>query len=313
MVFRSGRIAILSVLLLLGSILQAFAAEGGTMWRLDAPAADGLPRNLRLCSDAAGLRTEENQNIWEGIDWLRISGSGQPAEAELPVLYARIRQETAAPVYILDLRQESHGFFGGSAVSWYGKNNWSNRGMNAKQAEADDILQLDKALNQEIEAVPLGNEDKASFQAVSGIVKHAVTEREAAEKAGFRYVRIAATDQVWPEPQAVDEFLEFYKSLPAEPVWVHFHCQAGHGRTTIFMAMYDMLRNPNAALETIAARQKLIGGTDVLAAADESTGSWRARLTNEKARNMRLFYRYVQEQQPAGFAVSWTEWLQKNQ
>ena len=313
MKLRSGKIAILSVLLLLVSMLQVFAADGGTMWRLDAPAADGLPRNLRLSSDAAGLSTEENQNIWEGIDWLRISGSGQPAEAELSVLYARIRQETTAPVYILDLRQESHGFFGGSAVSWYGKNNWSNRGMNAKQAEADDILQLDKALNQEIEAVPLGNEDKASFKSVSGIVKHVVTEREAAEKAGFHYVRIAASDQVWPEPQAVDEFLEFYKSLPAEPVWVHFHCQAGHGRTTIFMAMYDMLRNPNAALETIAARQKLLGGTDVLAEADESTGSWRAKLTNEKARNMRLFYRYVQEQQPAGFAVSWTEWLQKNQ
>ena len=251
--------------------------------------------------------------VLDGLKWLRISGSGQPAEESLQSLYECIHEESLVPIYLVDLRQESHGYFGGSAVSWYGKNNWSNRGMNAAEVERDEKQQLTKALHHDIEAVPLGNEDKASFSAQKAVVEHAVTEREAAEKLGFRYVRIAATDQVWPEPQAVDEFLQFYKSLPSEPVWVHFHCQAGHGRTTIFMAMYDILRNPQQPLSAIAQRQRLLGGTDVLAEPAADSGEWRAKLTREKARGMRLFYEYVQEEKDAGFPVTWSAWLKQKE
>lgn len=303
-------------LLLLGGVLfshlPAVQADGGTMWRLDAPASAELPRNFRMSSDAAKLQDMGRWMNLSGMDWLRISGSGQPAEAGLGALYERLREETMVPIYLVDLRQESHGFFGGAAVSWYGKNNWSNRGMGAAAVEADEQERLSFARNQMVEALPLGNEDKAAFAAQKGIVKHAVTEREAAEKLGFHYVRIAATDQMWPEPQAVDAFIRFYQSLPEGPVWVHFHCQAGHGRTTIFMAMYDILRNPNLPLEDIAAREQGIGGTDVLAQADEGSGSWRAKLTNEKAAKMQLFYQYVQEQEAANFAVSWSSWLQSH-
>ena len=265
-------------------------------WRLDAPAGSVMPRNFRMGADIMAVAGDE-EDLVQGADWLRISGSGQPSEAGLAVLYERLRQETMVPLYLVDLRQESHGFFGGAAVSWHEEHNWGNRGQTASVAEKDEAARLQAAVHHSTEAVPMGVEDTAAIpEKLHGIVERAVTERTAAEKLGFHYVRIAATDQVWPEPQAVDAFLDFYKSLSDEPVWVHFHCQAGHGRTTIFMTMYDILRNPELPLEVIVRRQNLIGGTDGLA-------------QSEKAAMLRSFYRYVQQNRADGFQMSWRTWL----
>lgn len=42
-------------------------------------------------------------------------------------------------------------------------------------------------------------------------------------------------------PENIDEFIKLYKSLPKD-AWLHFHCEAGKGRTTTFLAMYDMMK-----------------------------------------------------------------------
>ena len=79
------------------------------------------------------------------------------------------------------------------------------------------------------------------------------------------------------------------------------------------MAMYDILRNPQQPLSAIAQRQRLLGGTDVLAEPAADSGEWRAKLTREKARGMRLFYEYVQEEKDAGFPVTWSAWLKQKE
>lgn len=42
-----------------------------------------------------------------------------------------------------------------------------------------------------------------------------------------------------------------------------FHCEAGEGRTTAYMAMYDMMKNPDVSLKDILYRQHLLGGNYV--------------------------------------------------
>ena len=284
----------------------ALAAAQEPCWRLDAPAEMGLPRSFRTSGDAFSGGELISR---EGLDWLRISGSGQPSEAGLSVLYDHIRELTMAPVYLLDLRQESHGFAGGNGVSWYSQHNMANRDKTAVQVEAIEQEQLAGLVDHELDAVPLGREDTASFVPVKAEVKKVVTEREAATRLGFRYVRIAASDQMWPDPQAVDDFMDFYKSLPDEPVWVHFHCQAGHGRTTIFMVMYDMLRNPELPLEAIAARQAAQGGSNLLAPVKGQDRT--AQLNRDRRIKLCLFYRYVQENNGAGYPIKWSDWLKK--
>jgi len=134
------------------------------------------------------------------------------------------------------------------------------------------------------------------------------TEKELVEAAGLRYKRIAATDHIWPSPAAVDEFVQFYKSMP-EDVWLHFHCQAGEGRTTEFLAMYDILKNPAVPLQDILYRQCLLGGSYVAHVEPEGSTYWKVPYYAEKAKHIALFYRYVQENEGAGFAVSWSDWL----
>ena len=139
-------------------------------------------------------------------------------------------------------------------------------------------------------------------------MEEAQTEKELVEAAGLRYKRITATDHIWPSPAAVDEFVQFYKSLP-EDIWLHFHCQAGEGRTTEFLAMYDILKNPAVPLQDILYRQCLLGGSYVAHVEPEGSTYWKVPYYVEKAKHIALFYRYVQENEGAGFAVSWSAWL----
>lgn len=91
--------------------------------------------------------------------------------------------------------------------------------------------------------VPLGKTDPKLFGPLTLTITKTQTEEQVVKEAGLRYVRFATTDSSWPEPQTVDRFVEFVRNLP-ENTWLHFHCHAGHGRTTSFVAMYDRMRNP---------------------------------------------------------------------
>lgn len=292
-----------ALLLLLASVVQA----KGLAWRLDtAPDSDEL-RSFRTSWDA--FREVENPPTRAGLDELRISGSGQFAAAGVPVLVSRIRALTDAPIYVVDLRQESHGFVDGTAVSLHGSRNQANAGRTAPEVEADEEEQLATLRSTDFTAVPMGYADTAVMEPFETTVQEVQTERALIEGAGLQYVRIAATDQVWPEPQAVDAFLDFYRTLPDTPVWLHFHCHAGHGRTTTFMALYDMLCNPELEAETVTWRQYLLGGSDLLAMPEDSDTGWKAEAARERIAMLHLFHVYVNEQQPAGFVLSWSEWL----
>lgn len=73
------------------------------------------------------------------------------------------------------------------------------------------------------------------------------------------YVRFTATDHLWPDAGEIERFRRFAANLPKD-AWLHFHCVAGEGRTTAFMTMYDMLKNPDVPYEDIVLRQLRIGG-----------------------------------------------------
>ena len=80
------------------------------------------------------------------------------------------------------------------------------------------------------------------------------------------------------------------RSLPPD-AWVHFHCEAGMGRTTTMMILWDIYNNPELPLETIVERQHLIGGAQIsLYPQEERKGSWKFNESQSRARIIHMFY-----------------------
>ena len=138
-------------------------------------------------------------------------------------------------------------------------------------------------------------------------VEHASTERDVVEVNRAAYVRLTVTDHARPLDEEVDRFILAVRTLP-ENGWAHFHCEAGRGRTTTFMVLYDMLRNAtHVSLEDIARRQQLIGyDYDMLRPPDP--GNWKAPYTDDRIAFIRAFYDYASANPGAG-PQPWSEWL----
>jgi hypothetical protein len=276
------------------------------IWDIDLKLANAFPRNFRTTDDPLKASKGETPATI-GLSDLRASGSGEFTPEGLKLVLARTR----GPVTVFDLRQETHIFVNGLPVSWYASRDWANVGRSQRAIEADEAARVQSLKpGSEIdirpgEAVKKGNANSAELQRVK--VKSTSTERDVVGGAGTGYVRITVTDHARPLDDEVDRFVLAVRALP-ENAWAHFHCEAGLGRTTTFMVLYDMLRNANrVSLEDIARRQKdLSHGYDVLQPAE--LGNWKAPYTADRAAFVRAFYDYARAN-PNGRPQRWSEWL----
>jgi len=242
-----------------------------------------------------------------GLDTLCISGSAQFSAPQFQDLADRLRACAAGrTVYVIDLRQESHVLVNeGIPLSWYGSHNWANAGMTSAEAEADEAACFGGMIGTTVSA--FAREDDTPINETRINIQSVTTERERVEREGFVYVRLAIQDHTWPTPEEIDDFIRLVRDLDPDQVWLHFHCQAGKGRTGIMMMIYDMMRNPDVAMEDIAIRQTMLGGSYPLYT--EDSDSYKAPLYAQKARMTPLFYAYVQQAHAGGFSVLWSDWL----
>jgi hypothetical protein len=140
-------------------------------------------------------------------------------------------------------------------------------------------------------------------------VTSVATEASVAHKAGFNYWRLTATDHIWPDATIVDQFISLYRNLPTN-AWLHFHCEAGKGRTTTFMALYDMMRNPHVPLYDILKRQEALGGISLMATGNEK--GWKAPYSKQRSDMLALFHQYVTETTYTNYATPWSTWLNRH-
>ncbi len=295
------------IFLLSASIFSAASAKKiSGIWRLDG-SASAAPRNFRLMTDDWKIDSRGKEPTRAGLNELWASASGQPSESSLKTIREKIlEQEPDAKIFILDLRQESHGFANSLPVSWYIEKNRANAGKNSREVERDEIERLENLRGVETTFEPLGNEDKNNFKPVTIVPRFMQTERELCENLGLNYKRFAAADMQFPSPEVVDDFIIFVANLP-ENAWLHFHCQAGHGRTTTFLVMYDILKNPNLPLEEICRRQYLLGGSNLLL--EPQGNDWYSKTARDRAKKIRLFYDWVQGTNSEQIGLQWSEWL----
>jgi hypothetical protein len=275
-----------------------------TILVIDAVNKSGLPRNFRMTNDLIKAGPAKLPNL-QGLSELMASGSSQFSEKELQGIKQKINYNY--PITVVDLRQESHGFVNGMAVSWYGKNNEANIGLTKEEVLQDEQQKLAQLAQTKMITI---NYPRKSFKQPIRVVAPFTVQNEETlvQSIGLNYMRIPVTDHHRPDDIEVDRFIAFVKSLP-KGTWLHFHCRAGIGRTTIFLEMYDMMFNAKQVeFKDIIERQVLLGGKNVI---NDYKKHNRNKNFIEKARFIQRFYIYCKTNRD-NFNTSWTEWLKRS-
>jgi Inositol hexakisphosphate len=255
------------------------------------------PRNLRTMLSEVG-RTRVNL---QGLHELKVSGSGQFSEKTFPTVIHFLSIDPEKLI-VLDLRQESHGFINGTAISWTdGQYNYANVNKAKSEIEVDENQRLKLALQaKQIQVDPI---QKPTLLKVFS----ATTERDFIERYGSAYVRMPVVDHNRPSNEVLDEFIELIRNLPGDR-WIHMHCRAGKGRTTTFLTLFDIAKNAqNVGLQDILDRQKLIGGIDLTNVIKEDPE--KNRRAHERLEFIRSFYLYCQ--QVPDFRIKWSDWVKQ--
>lgn len=272
-------------------------------------------RNFRTCCDLPG-NTNGGINP-TGLVSLGASGSSTFDSRGLNSILQRISSvRTQAggktgPVTIIDLRQESHGYInGGVPISWMGERDWANKDLSDEQVLALETRLLDRVRTD-------GNaliSDEANYKAGNPnprpvTVTNLLTEKQLVEQAGVRYVRLMVTDHLRPTDAEVDRFITTVRNLP-EDGWVHFHCHAGRGRTTMFLVLWDILHNAGqVSLADITKRQSELAGGDIELLSVTKNLDWQRAAAQDRKDFLTQFYEYAKTKPLQTNAPSWSEWL----
>lgn len=242
-----------------------------TLIVLDSASNSGLPDRFR------------------DITNLNISGSSQFTKSQINNLKEAINKPN---IYIVDLRQESHGMLNDFAISFFSPYTDLNNGLTTEE--------VIKKENSQLSSIKIGS-DVDIYHKTGRLFKEVTAEFVSNEDSivtndNMQYKRYAVKDNGSPTPIIVDNFVEFIKNKPTD-LHIHFHCDAGEGRTTLFMAMYQtMLNNTNLSLNQIISYQYNIGGV---------------LLTDNKNQLefLQEFYNYVSENKSTNYEKTYSQWI----
>ena len=91
---------------------------------------------------------------------------------------------------------------------------------------------------------------------------------------------------------------DFIKNKP-EGQHLHFHCDAGEGRTTTFMVLYQIMTdNGNLSLDQILCYQYNMGGITLTDDVD-------------RAYFLNAFYNYVEENKTDNYSIKFSQWIKQ--
>ena len=268
-----------------------------------------LPALSCAAQETAFIRIDRDdpdawRNELENVRFLEdenMSGSAQFSETQFHEL-AKDLKERSDDVWVIDCRQESHGFINGIAVSWCGAENAANRGKTAEEIEAAEE-ELSGLMGSNVTAFT--TKDDQPLDSCEYSVKKWQTERGLAMDEGMNYMRLACPDHCWPPAGVIDEFMAFAKDLD-DDAWLHFHCQAGSGRTGAFMTIWEMMQKTDAPVEEILRHQAETGSGNLLdRAAPEKSPSQKERCVLARAMSL-----YIKENHESGYANKWSDWLE---
>lgn len=241
-----------------------------------APYCDGTEKNPCLVQDTqdtqktikhfryASMLADAYKGNITGLADLKMSGSGAPNTFEWNKILKIIREETnneVVTILDIDLRQETHGYLNDNSINLSSTYNWINLDKNLEEiniAEHDWLQSINKNSTVDNVLTPAQFDAKDFTHGITLPVKTISSEQSLVESLGYTYLRLPVTDHRTPLNTEVDHFVSLVKNLPST-TWLHIHCRGGKGRTTTFMAMYDMLKNADkVSFDEIIQRQAAV-------------------------------------------------------
>lgn len=229
---------------------------------------------------------------YRNIENLNISGSAQFVPSQIKILKRAIDKPD---IYIVDLRQETHGFLNDLAVSSYSPLRLLNNGFSSEDTIASELNTFEGIKKNTVENIY----NKRSRLLKTVTVQKSQIEEKLVQNNEMNYILFATRDGHIPTPTMTDSFVNFVKMTP-ETTHLHFHCDAGEGRTTSFMAMFQMMKESSSkTLEEILNEQVEAGGII---------------LTNDqiRAEYLRDFYDYTKENSKDNFKIPFSVWAAEN-
>lgn len=247
-----------------------------------------------------------------GIETLLISGSEEPSEKgwkEIVDYIVKHKTRGNKAILVLDLRQESHGYLNGRAITLVNEYDWINRGKSNSQSLRDQedwlhSLRIKKRVPDILSSQQFAAKEYASGKTIP--VKVVKNEEDLVSKLGLEYHRLYIADHSAPEDSEVDAFVALIKNTPKD-TWFHVHCRGGKGRTTTAFVMYDMLKNADkVSFEEVIARHASVPPYynlfEVNRAEPLLTPYYEQRLIF-----LSHFYEFAQ-QYLKGYQGTWSEW-----
>lgn len=246
-IFQIYSTLLLAFILFFTSLVYPIKALDNIHISLDSNDKTTLPENFRKTTDISKVSNLKSINL-AGLDKLNISGSAQFTEFNLPLIVKAI--DNTFSIIDIDLREESHGFINGTAISFLTSNNNANKGLTLNQVIEQE--------NRDLASIKLNTPLTLYNTNLTLTPKVVENEDNLVKSNNLSYLRIPVTDGSLPNDDMVNYFVDFVKNQPKNS-WLHFHCKAGIGRTTTFMIMYDIMKNCNeVSLNDIIARQVLL-------------------------------------------------------
>ncbi|KTD42192.1 tyrosine protein phosphatase [Legionella parisiensis] len=316
------RIAVISIILSLaqGSVLaktntQSSVCDASIHNPCIVQDTESSSSPLKVLRDASMI-ADVYQGNTAGIKDLTISGSEEPSEKgwkDISEYISRHKSSRKQPVLVVDLRQESHGYLNGKAITLVSEYDWINKGKSNIQSFTDQEEWLKSLKVQKRVRGILSSQQFAAKEYSNGkniAVKVVKNEKDLVSRLGFEYHRLYVTDHAAPPDSEVDAFLALIKNAP-EDAWFHIHCRGGKGRTTSFFVMYDMLKNADkVSFEEIVVRHASIPPYYNLFEVNRAD-PFLTPYYEQRLRFLSHFYQFAQ-QLLKGYQGTWSQWNSSN-
>jgi hypothetical protein len=223
------------------------------------------------------IKSTENVDL-RGLKDLRASGSNIPGFPDLQKKLSHVK----GPIIIVDAMYDYHGYFLGIPTTFL-----------AYQQKTPPLkhslrrLLLTRTFNKRMDLV--------------------TPESEEAAKYGFAYKAVNIGSKIRNTYEYIDDVVSFFDSTPSN-TWLHFHCRNGCGRTSMLLAMLDIMKNaPQVSLENIVKRQVLLGAEALLNVKVWENGTYTEQALKDRKEFIEQFYAFVSQRKEGGIQ-KWSEW-----